>query len=122
VSSIGKVGDNYMQNLKTLPEYYGALDSRQLGCIAARADARRRHPARRDPADHVLRRTRFRCDRRAPRHRFRSYFEATLAEPLDGLAHRPGLRVLPPATAAISAWFRRYLPSAGVPAAFSKAI
>ena len=26
VSSIGKVGDHYIQNLKTLPEYYGALD------------------------------------------------------------------------------------------------
>ena len=30
VSSIGKVGDNYIQNLKTLPEYYGALDRGEL--------------------------------------------------------------------------------------------
>ena len=32
-------------------------------------DARRRHPPRRDPADHVLRRARLRRDREAPRHR-----------------------------------------------------
>ena len=46
VSSIGKVGDNYMQNLKTLPEYYGALDRGELavhrGLTLTRDDVIRR--------------------------------------------------------------------------------
>ena len=102
VSSIGKVGDNYMQNLKTLPEYYGALDRGELtvhrGLTLTRDDVIRRDVIQQimcyGVLDYDQTGERFGID-------FRSYFasEILALEPMvaDGLAEfaDPGLRVLP---------------------------
>jgi hypothetical protein len=54
VSSIGKVGDNYIQNQKTLPEYYGAIDRGVLpvhrGYTMTRDDVIRRLATSSEPA------------------------------------------------------------------------
>jgi len=102
VSSIGKVGDNYMQNLKTLPEYYGALDRGELavhrGLTLTRDDVIRRDVIQQimcyGVLDYGKTAERFGID-------FASYFASELRalEPMvaDGLAEfaAPGLRVLP---------------------------
>jgi len=102
VSSIGKIGDHYTQNLKTLPEYYGALDRGVLpmhrGYTMTRDDI-----IRRDVIQQIMCYGVLDFDATAARHQidFRSYFAAELVglEPLvaDGLAEfaAPGLRVLP---------------------------
>jgi oxygen-independent coproporphyrinogen-3 oxidase len=102
VSSIGKVGDNYMQNLKTLPEYYGALDRGELtvhrGLTLTRDDV-----IRRDVIQQIMCYGVLDFDRTGERFGidFRSYFASELPalEPMvaDGLAEfaEPGLRVLP---------------------------
>ncbi len=102
MSSIGKVGDNYMQNLKTLPEYYGALDRGELtvhrGLTLTRDDVIRRDVIQQiicyGVLDYDKTSERFGID-------FGSYFasEIRALEPMvaDGLAEfaDPGLRVLP---------------------------
>jgi len=102
VSSIGKVGDNYMQNLKTLPEYYGALDRGELavhrGLTLTRDDV-----IRRDVIQQIMCYGVLDFDKTGERFGidFRSYFASELLalEPMvaDGLAEfaAPGLRVLP---------------------------
>jgi oxygen-independent coproporphyrinogen III oxidase len=102
VSSIGKVGDHYMQNLKTLPEYYGALDRGELavhrGLTLTRDDV-----IRRDVIQQIMCYGVLDFDSTAARHAidFRAYFASELRalEPMvaDGLAEftAPGLRVLP---------------------------
>ena len=102
VSSIGKVGDNYMQNLKTLPEYYGALDRGELtvhrGLTLTRDDV-----IRRDVIQQIMCYGVLDFDKTGERFGidFGSYFASELValEPMvaDGLAEfaAPGLRVLP---------------------------
>ena len=102
VSSIGKVGDNYIQNQKTLPEYYGALDRGVLpvhrGYTMTRDDI-----IRRDVIQQIMCYGVLDYDATAARHGidFRTYFASEIAAlgPLvaDGLAEfaAPGLRVLP---------------------------
>ncbi len=102
VSSIGKVGDNYMQNLKTLPEYYGALDRGELavhrGLTLTRDDV-----IRRDVIQQIMCYGVLDFDKTGERFGidFRSYFasERLALQPMvaDGLAEfaAPGLRVLP---------------------------
>lgn len=102
VSSIGKIGDNYTQNQKTLPEYYGALDRGVLpmhrGYTMTRDDV-----IRRDVIQQIMCYGVLDFDATAARHGidFRTYFAAELValEPMvvDGLAEfaAPGLRVLP---------------------------
>ncbi|MFO1394864.1 MAG: oxygen-independent coproporphyrinogen III oxidase [Steroidobacteraceae bacterium] len=102
VSSIGKVGDSYVQNLKTLPEYYGALDRGELavhrGLRLTRDDV-----IRRDVIQQIMCYGILDYDATAARYGidFRNYFAAELRalEPMvaDGLAEfaAPGLRVLP---------------------------
>ena len=102
VSSIGKVGDSYAQNLKTLPEYYGALDR---GVLAVHRGLRltRDDVIRRDAIQQIMCYGILDFDATAARHGidFRSYFATELRalEPMvaDGLAEfaAPGLRVLP---------------------------
>ena len=102
VSSIGKVGDSYAQNLKTLPEYYGALDR---GTLAVHRGLRltRDDVIRRDVIQQIMCYGILDFDATAARFGidFRSYFAAELGalEPMvaDGLAEfaAPGLRVLP---------------------------
>ena len=102
VSSIGKVGDSYAQNLKTLPEYYGALDR---GVLAVHRGLRltRDDVIRRDAIQQIMCYGILDFDATAARHGidFRQYFAAELRalEPMvaDGLAEfaAPGLRVLP---------------------------
>ena len=133
VSSIGKVGDNYIQNLKTLPEYYGALDRGELpvhrGYTMTRDDI-----VRRDVIQQIMCYGVLDFAATAKRHRidFQQYFahELVALEPMvaDGLAEwaEPGLRV-PPAGRLLlrhlAMAFDAYLP--GVQASgqrFSKAI
>jgi oxygen-independent coproporphyrinogen-3 oxidase len=102
VSSIGKVGDHYMQNLKTLPEYYGALDRGELavhrGLSLTRDDV-----IRRDVIQQIMCYGMLDFDKTSERFGidFRGYFASELLalEPMvaDGLAEfaDPGLRVLP---------------------------
>jgi oxygen-independent coproporphyrinogen-3 oxidase len=102
VSSIGKVGDNYIQNLKTLPEYYGALDRGELpvhrGYSMTRDDI-----IRRDVIQQIMCYGVLDYAATAKRHGidFNEYFakELVALEPLvaDGLAEfvDPGLRVTP---------------------------
>jgi oxygen-independent coproporphyrinogen-3 oxidase len=102
VSSIGKIGDNYTQNQKTLPEYYGALDRGILpmhrGYSLTRDDI-----IRRDVIQQIMCYGVLDFAATAARHGidFRSYFASELValEPMvaDGLAEfaAPGLRVLP---------------------------
>jgi oxygen-independent coproporphyrinogen-3 oxidase len=102
VSSIGKVGTNYMQNQKTLPEYYGAIDRGILplhrGYTMTRDDI-----IRRDVIQQIMCYGVLDFDATAARHDidFPQYFASELVnlEPLvaDGLAEfaAPGLRVLP---------------------------
>jgi oxygen-independent coproporphyrinogen-3 oxidase len=102
VSSIGKIGDNYTQNQKTLPEYYGALDRGVLpmhrGYSLTRDDI-----IRRDVIQQIMCYGVLDFEATAARHGidFRSYFASELValEPMvaDGLAEfaAPGLRVLP---------------------------
>ncbi len=102
VSSIGKVGDNYIQNLKTLPEYYGALDRGELpvhrGYAMTRDDI-----IRRDVIQQIMCYGVLDYAATAKRHGidFHEYFakELVALEPLvaDGLAEfvEPGLRVTP---------------------------
>ena len=133
VSSIGKIGDNYTQNLKTLPEYYGALDRGQLpvhrGYALTRDDI-----IRRDVIQQIMCYGVLDFDATARRHGidFRSYFASELLalEPLvhDGLAEfaAPGLRVLPAGRLLLrhlGMAFDAYLPAAQAAGQrFSKAI
>jgi oxygen-independent coproporphyrinogen-3 oxidase len=133
VSSIGKVGDNYIQNLKTLPEYYGALDRGELpvhrGYTMTRDDI-----VRRDVIQQIMCYGVLDFAATAKRHRidFQQYFahELVALEPMvaDGLAEwaAPGLRVQPAGRLLLrhlAMAFDAYLP--GVQASgqrFSKAI
>jgi oxygen-independent coproporphyrinogen-3 oxidase len=133
VSSIGKVGDNYIQNLKTLPEYYGALDRGELpvhrGYTMTRDDI-----IRRDVIQQIMCYGALDFAATAKRHRidFQQYFadELVALEPMvaDGLAEwaAPGLRVQPAGRLLLrhlAMAFDAYLP--GVQASgqrFSKAI
>jgi len=133
VSSIGKIGDNYMQNLKTLPEYYGALDRGDLpvhrGYALTRDDI-----IRRDVIQQIMCYGVLDFEATARRHgiEFRSYFASELLalEPLvnDGLAEfaAPGLRVLPAGRLLLrhlGMAFDAYLPAAQAAGQrFSKAI
>ena len=102
VSSIGKIGASFTQNLKTLPEYYGALDRGELavhrGLTMTRDDV-----IRRDVIQQIMCYGVLDFAATAARHEidFASYFASELRalEPLiaDGLAEfaAPGLRVLP---------------------------
>ena len=102
MSSIGKIGDSFTQNLKTLPEYYGALDRGELavhrGLTMTRDDV-----IRRDVIQQIMCYGVLDFAATAARHGidFASYFASELQalEPLvaDGLAEfaAPGLRVLP---------------------------
>ena len=122
VSSIGKIGDNYTQNLKTLPEYYGALDRGMLpvhrGYTMTRDDI-----IRRDVIQQIMCYGVLDFDGTGARHDidFRSYFASELValEPMvvDGLAEfaPPGLRVLPAGRLLLrhlGMAFDAYLPSA----------
>ena len=133
VSSIGKVGDNFVQNLKTLPEYYGALDRGELpvhrGLTLTRDDIIRRDVIQQimcyGVLDYDATAKRFGID-------FRSYFASELValEPMvaDGLAEfaEPGLRVLPAGRLLLrhlGMAFDAYLPTAQASQQrFSKAI
>jgi oxygen-independent coproporphyrinogen-3 oxidase len=133
VSSIGKVGDNFVQNLKTLPEYYGALDRGELpvhrGLTLTRDDVIRRDVIQQimcyGVLDYDATGKRFGID-------FRSYFASELValEPMvaDGLAEfaDPGLRVLPAGRLLLrhlGMAFDAYLPGAQASQQrFSKAI
>ena len=105
---------------------------RAAGAPRPHADARRHHPPRRHPADHVLRRARLRRDGKRFGIDFRSYFASELValEPMvaDGLAEfaEPGLRVLPAGRLLLrhlGMAFDAYLPSAQASQQrFSKAI
>jgi oxygen-independent coproporphyrinogen-3 oxidase len=133
VSSIGKIGDTFNQNLKTLPEYYGALDRGQLavhrGLRLTRDDI-----VRRDVIQQIMCHGVLDFDATAARHGidFRSYFASELValEPLvqDGLAEfaAPGLRVLPAGRLLLrhlGMVFDAYLPSVQASQQrFSKAI
>jgi len=102
VSSIGKVGDNFAQNRKTLPDYYGAIDRGELavhrGLTLTREDV-----IRRDVIQQIMCYGILDFEKTGDRHGidFRSHFASELLalEPLvaDGLAEfaDPGLRVLP---------------------------
>ena len=133
VSSIGKVGDNYIQNLKTLPEYYGALDRGELpvhrGYTMTRDDIIRRDVIQQIMCYGVL-------DYAATARRhgidFGTYFASELValEPLvaDGLAEfaEPGLQVTPAGRLLLrhlAMVFDAYLPVANASGQrFSKAI
>jgi oxygen-independent coproporphyrinogen-3 oxidase len=133
VSSIGKVGDNYIQNLKTLPEYYGALDRGELpvhrGYTMTRDDV-----IRRDVIQQIMCYGVLDFAATAQRHGigFREYFAAELGalEPLvaDGLAEfaEPGLQVTPAGRLLLrhlAMVFDAYLPSVQASGQrFSKAI
>jgi oxygen-independent coproporphyrinogen-3 oxidase len=133
VSSIGKVGDNYMQNQKTLPEYYGALDRGVLpvhrGYTMTRDDI-----IRRDVIQQIMCYGVLDFDATAARHGidFHAYFATELLnlEPMvaDGLAEfaAPGLRVLPQGRLLLrhlGMAFDAYLPAATAAGQrFSKAI
>jgi oxygen-independent coproporphyrinogen-3 oxidase len=133
VSSIGKVGDNYIQNMKTLPEYYGALDRGVLpvhrGYTMTRDDV-----IRRDVIQQIMCYGILDFAATAKRHDidFKSYFASELVamEPLvaDGLAEfaAPGLRVLPAGRLLLrhlGMVFDAYLPQAQAAGQrFSKAI
>jgi oxygen-independent coproporphyrinogen-3 oxidase len=133
VSSIGKIGDNYTQNLKTLPEYYGALDRGVLplhrGYTMTRDDI-----IRRDVIQQIMCHGVLDFDATATRHgiEFHRYFASELAalEPMvaDGLAEfaAPGLRVLPAGRLLLrhlGMAFDAYLPAAQAAGQrFSKAI
>jgi oxygen-independent coproporphyrinogen-3 oxidase len=133
VSSIGKVGDNYIQNLKTLPEYYGALDRGELpvhrGYAMTRDDVIRRDVIQQimcyGVLDYAVTAKRNGID-------FHRYFATELValEPLvaDGLAtfEAPGLRVTPAGRLLLrhlAMVFDAYLPGAQASGQrFSKAI
>ncbi|MBK6454071.1 MAG: oxygen-independent coproporphyrinogen III oxidase [Proteobacteria bacterium] len=133
VSSIGKVGDHYIQNLKTLPEYYGAIDRGELpvhrGYTMTRDDV-----IRRDVIQQIMCYGVLDYDATARRHNidFRQYFASELValEPMvkDGLAEfaAPGLRVLPSGRLLLrhlAMAFDAYLPSVQASGQrFSKAI
>jgi oxygen-independent coproporphyrinogen III oxidase len=133
VSSIGKVGDNYIQNLKTLPEYYGALDRGELpvhrGYSMTRDDV-----IRRDVIQQIMCYGVLDYAATAKRHGidFHQYFASELValEPLvaDGLADfaEPGLRVTPAGRLLLrhlAMVFDAYLPSVQASGQrFSKAI
>ncbi len=133
VSSIGKVGDNYIQNQKTLPEYYGALDRGVLpvhrGYTMTRDDV-----IRRDVIQQIMCYGVLDYDATGARHGidFRSYFASEIAAlaPMvaDGLAEfaDPGLRVLPAGRLLLrhlAMAFDAYLPAAQASQQrFSKAI
>ena len=133
VSSIGKVGDSYMQNHKALPEYYGAIDRGNLplhrGYTMTRDDIIRRDVIQQLMCYGVLD-----FGATASRHGidFGRYFSLELAnlEPLvaDGLAAftSPGLRVLPAGRLLLrhlGMAFDAYLPAAQAAGQrFSKAI
>jgi hypothetical protein len=90
VSSIGKVGDNYIQNQKTLPEYYGALDRGELpvhrGYTMTRDDV-----IRRDVIQQIMCYGVLDFDATAARHGidFRQYFANELVALADS---RPRVR------------------------------
>ena len=90
MSSIGRVGDSFVQNLKRLDAWQAALGAGQAADLARLQDEPRRpHPSRRDPGPDVPRRDRFRQHRGRYAIDFRHYFarELTRLEPLaaDGL-------------------------------------
>ncbi|MGI9245641.1 MAG: oxygen-independent coproporphyrinogen III oxidase [Steroidobacteraceae bacterium] len=133
VSSIGKVGDSYIQNMKTLPEYYGALDRGELpvhrGYTMTQDDILRRDVIQQIMCYGVL-------DYAATARRhgidFERYFarELLALAPLvaDGLAEfaPPGLRVTPAGRLLLrhlAMVFDAYLPDAQASGQrFSKAI
>ena len=133
VSSIGKVGDHYIQNLKTLPEYYGAIDRGELpvhrGYTMTGDDV-----IRRDVIQQIMCYGVLDYEATAKRHNidFRRYFASELValEPMvaDGLAEfaEPGLRVLPAGRLLLrhlAMAFDAYLPSVQASGQrFSKAI
>ncbi len=117
VSSIGKVGDHYIQNLKTLPEYYGAIDRGELpvhrGYTMTGDDV-----IRRDVIQQIMCYGVLDYDATAKRHDidFRQYFASELAalEPMvaDGLAEFAAARPAraagrPPAAASSRNGIRR---------------
>lgn len=133
MSSIGKVGDSFTQNLKTLPEYYGALDRGELavhrGLTMTRDDI-----IRRDVIQQIMCYGVLDFAATAARHDidFARYFASELKalEPLvaDGLAEfaDPGLRVLPAGRLLLrhlGMAFDAYLPAAqAAQQRFSRAI
>jgi oxygen-independent coproporphyrinogen III oxidase len=133
VSSIGKVGANYTQNQKTLPEYYGAIDRGVLplhrGYSMTRDDI-----IRRDVIQQIMCYGVLDFDATAARHDidFRQYFSSELLNlaPMvaDGLAEfaAPGLRVRPAGRLLLrhlGMAFDAYLPAAQAAGQrFSKAI
>jgi oxygen-independent coproporphyrinogen-3 oxidase len=133
VSSIGKVGDSFAQNLKTLPEYYGALDRGELavhrGLTLGPDDV-----IRRDVIQQIMCYGVLDFATTAERHGidFAAYFASELEalKPLvaDGLAEfaAPGLRVLPAGRLLLrhlGMVFDAYLPSVQASQQrFSKAI
>ena len=121
VSSIGKVGDSFVQNKKTLPEYYEALDSGVLpvhrGLTVNRDDI-----IRRDVIQQIMCYGVLDVAATAARHDidFDTYFADALEalKPMvdDGLAEfaEPGLRVLPAGRLLLrhlAMAFDAYLPS-----------
>jgi len=133
MSSIGKVGDTFAQNLKTIPDYYGALDRGELAVhrgLALTGD----DIIRRDVIQQIMCYGVLDFDATAKRHDidFAEYFasEIEALKPLvaDGLAEfaDPGLRVLPAGRLLLrhlGMAFDAYLPSAqSSQQRFSKAI
>ena len=131
VSSIGKVGDNFVQNLKTLPEYYGALDQGRLpvhrGLTVTQDDI-----VRRDVIQQIMCYGVLDFAATAIRHGidFERYFasEIEALKPMvaDGLAEfaAPGLRVQPAGRLLLrhlAMAFDAYLPTAQT-SRFSKVI
>jgi oxygen-independent coproporphyrinogen-3 oxidase len=131
VSSIGKVGDNFVQNLKTLPEYYGALDQGRLpvhrGLTVTQDDI-----VRRDVIQQIMCYGVLDFAATALRHGidFERYFasEIEALKPMvaDGLAEfaAPGLRVQPAGRLLLrhlAMAFDAYLPTAQT-SRFSKVI
>ena len=77
ISAIGKVGAAYVQNVKTLDEYYDRLDAQALPVMrGVELERRRPHPPRRDPEADVRLRPRLRRGRGEARHRLRRLFRA----------------------------------------------
>jgi oxygen-independent coproporphyrinogen-3 oxidase len=131
VSSIGKVGDNFVQNLKTLPEYYGALDQGLLpvhrGLTVTRDDIIRRDVIQQIMCYGVLDFTATAARQGIDFDRyFASEIEALRPMVADGLAEfaAPGLRVLPAGRLLLrhlAMAFDAYLPSVQT-SRFSKVI
>ncbi len=90
ISAIGKVGAAYVQNVKTLDEYYDRLDARRAAGQARRRALGRRSPApRRDPEAHVQLRARLRRGGSAVRHPVRRVFRGRSRRRASAGAGRP---------------------------------